>query len=69
MTVSVRKHLESNTLHLPELDAMLGKDVRIIVVEEVPLACRPDLSRLESLAGKIDLDYQAIDDLRARSLI
>jgi len=46
----------------------VGKDVRIIIVEE-PANRRPrDLSALDRLAGKIDLDYDAIDDLRRRSV-
>jgi uncharacterized protein (DUF433 family) len=32
--VRVRRHLESETLHLPELKAMIGKDVEITVREE-----------------------------------
>jgi hypothetical protein len=69
MTVSVRTHLRSDTIHLPEAAPLVGKDVRIIVVEEpTPLAPR-DLSALDRLAGRIDLDYKAIEDLRQRSVL
>lgn len=32
--VRVRRHIDSETLHLPELKAMIGKDVEITVREE-----------------------------------
>ena len=68
MTVSIHTHLTSETIHLPEAAGMVGKDVRIIVIEE-PLNRPPrDLSALDRLAGKIDLDYDAIEDLRRRSV-
>lgn len=67
--VSIHKHLSSETIHLPEVAPLVGKDVRIIVVEE-PAPREPrDLSALDKLAGKIDLDYEAIEDLRRRSVI
>lgn len=70
MTVSVRRHVESETVHIPELAAMIGKDVRIIVVEESEATPgKSDVSALDEIAGRIDLDLQAIEDLRAGSLI
>jgi hypothetical protein len=70
MTISIRRHLDSHTLVLPELEPMIGRDVRIIVVEEpVSDASETKLADLHRLAGTIDLDFQAIEDLRARSLI
>lgn len=67
--VSIHKHLNSETIHLPEAASLVGKDVRIIVVEE-PAPREPrDLSALDRLAGKIDLDYEAIEDLRRRSAV
>jgi len=68
MTVSIHKHLLSETIHLPEAAPLVGKDVRIIVVEEPVLRVPTDLSALERLAGKINLDYEAIEDLRRRSV-
>jgi hypothetical protein len=70
MTVSVRKHLDSDTLHLPEAQGLIGKDVHIILIEEsTDRHGPPNLSALERLAGKLDLDYQAIEDLRKISTI
>jgi hypothetical protein len=69
MMVSIHKHLQSETIHLPEAAPLVGKDVRIIVVEE-PASREPrDLSALDRVAGKIDLDYDAIEDLRLRSVV
>jgi hypothetical protein len=60
MTISIHTHLNSETIHLPEAASMVGKDVHIIVIEE-PSARQPrDLSALDHIAGKIDLDYGAI---------
>ena len=68
MTVSIHTHLRSETIHLPEAAALVGKEVRIIVVEEPSPRPPRDLSALDRLAGKIDLDYEAIEDLRRRSV-
>jgi hypothetical protein len=64
MTISVHTHLRSDTIHLPEAAALVGKDVRIIVIEEPINRAPRDLSALDRLAGKVDLDFAAIDDLR-----
>jgi hypothetical protein len=69
MTVSVHTHLRSETIHLPEAAPLIGKDVRIIVVEEPQERPKRDFSVLRSLAGQLDLDYEAIEELRKRSLI
>lgn len=53
---------------MPEAAALVGKDVGIIVVEEPTPPARRDLSALDRLAGQIDLDSEAIEDLRRRSL-
>lgn len=69
MTVSVHTHLRSDTIHLPEVAPLIGKDVRITVVEEPAPRPKRDLSALDRIAGKIDLDWDAIEDLRRRSVI
>lgn len=69
MTISLRKRLDSHLLDLPELRPMIGKDVRIIVVEEPSQPARPDLSALHQLAGRIDLDDRAIEELPARRVV
>ena len=54
-------------MELPEAAGLIGKDVRVIIVEEPSADQRVDLSALDRLAGKIDMDFDAIDDLRQRS--
>ena len=62
--VRIHRHLDSETLHVPELRPMIGKDVEIIVREQPQSESRGDLSKLTELAGNIDLDYEAITKLR-----
>ena len=64
--VRIRKRVDSETLHLPELREMMGKDVEIIVFEDksAPKDQPQDLSALEAIAGNIDLDFDAIQQLR-----
>ena len=69
MTVSIHTHLDSAIIHIPEVSPLVGKEVRIIIVEEPALRPARDLSALDRVAGTIDLDTQAIDDLRSRSIL
>ena len=63
--VRIRRHLDSDTLHLPELKALVGRNVEIIVLEEE--RSKRSMEAFFSNAGKIDIDESAIDDLRAKS--
>jgi hypothetical protein len=54
---------------LPEAAALIGKDVHIIVVEEPTNRPPRDLSALDRLAGKIQLDFECIEDLGQRSVV
>ena len=68
--VRVRKHIESETLHLPELSPMIGTDVEIIVLqEEPPPRAGGNFGALAGLAGKDVVDPDAYKELRARSMI
>lgn len=68
--VRIRRRLDSETIHLPELRPMIGKEVEIIVLEQQPApAAKQDLSALHQIAGKIDLDYDAIEHLRKISTL
>jgi hypothetical protein len=69
MTVSVHTHLDSETIHVPEAAGLVGKDVRIIIVEEPAEQPPRDLSALDRLVGKTDLDHEAIEELRRRSMV
>ena len=72
--IRIRKHIDSETLHLPELREMIGKEVEIIVLEETPTAASEPSEEVLTgtpydaffaLAGKIDLDWDAYKKLRA----
>jgi len=69
--MTYRGHIKSGVAVLDErVNLPDGTPVRIIVVEEpAPNAHRTQLAALDRLAGTIDLDFQAIEDLRARSLV
>jgi hypothetical protein len=69
VTISIHRRLHSETIHLPEAAALIGKDVRIIVVEEPTNRPPRDLSALDRLAGKIQLDFECIEDLGQRSVV
>jgi hypothetical protein len=63
--VRIRKRVDSETIHLPELRPMIGKEVEIIVLEEQSTSVPgQDFSKLDEIAGKIDLDDDAINRLR-----
>ena len=69
--VRIRKHVDSDTLHLPELRPMIGKDVEIIVIEQdgAPHEAAPNIEKLRELAGQIDFDYEAFEKLREISTL
>jgi hypothetical protein len=41
-TVRVRRHLDSDTIHLPEVSGLVGRDVEITVREITPTAGEPE---------------------------
>jgi hypothetical protein len=49
--IQVHKRIESETLHLPELRGMIGKTVRIIVLEE-PEVVETPLETAETFFGR-----------------
>ena len=54
--IRIRKHLDSDTLHLPELRGMIGHDVEITVVEQ---------SELTREAGRKFWQTRSLDELAA----
>jgi len=48
--VRIRRKLDSDTLHLPELKPLIGKNVEIIVLEEQAPAVRPGTGDWEAAA-------------------
>jgi len=68
--IHIRKRVDSETLHLPELKPLIGKTVEIIVREETPAS--PGTSPYEAffaLAGQNVVDPDAFKRLRAVSMI
>ncbi len=65
--IKIERHLDSETLHLPELKGLVGRDVEITVIEKPRAPRKSDLSKLFELAGKIDLDEDAIREMREKS--
>lgn len=69
-TLRIHRHVDSETLHLPELRPLIGKDVEIIVQEQAPPTRKKlDLSLFKELAGKDVVDPEAYKQLRANSMI
>ncbi|HLN31281.1 MAG TPA: hypothetical protein VK395_26305 [Gemmataceae bacterium] len=66
--IHLHKHLDSETLHLPELKALVGKDVEIIVREATPTRPRANpYDAYFALAGQDVVDPDAYHRLRAAS--
>lgn len=69
-TIRLRKKIQSETLHLPELKRLFGKEVEIILME-VPSGSsakpRGTMDDFISAAGKINIDAEAIAQLRENS--
>ena len=63
--IRIRKRLDSDTLHLPELRPLLGRTVEIIVREESPPAVIPGTGDWEAAARaaqklrETDYDFDA----------
>ncbi|MGO8745759.1 MAG: hypothetical protein ACLQNE_07195 [Thermoguttaceae bacterium] len=69
----IRKWIDSETLHLPELKGMMGREVEIIVLDEAempnPVGTASPYDAFFRLAGKDVVDPEAYKQLRAASLI
>ena len=69
-TIHIRKHLDSDLLHLPELKPLIGKAVEIIVREQT--TSMPGIGAHDAffaLAGQDIVDSEALNRLRAASMI
>jgi len=74
--IRVRMRVETDTVRIPELAPMIGKDVEIIVIEEKAAPERhPDVQAFMDASKGIpeDLDFdameKAVNDLRENSMI
>lgn len=52
--IHIRKRIDSETLHLPELQPLIGKTVEIIVYEEQAPAIRPGTGDWEAAARAVE---------------
>jgi hypothetical protein len=68
--IRIRRQLDSDTLHLPELKPLLGKMVEIIVREEAPVPAEQAscYDAFFALAGTDVVDPEAYEQLRAASM-
>jgi len=72
--IRVRRRVDSDTLQLPELREFIGKEVEILVLEEVPSPSQQsaggrDYSALAQIAGQDMIDPEAYKELRAASMV
>jgi hypothetical protein len=63
--IRIRRQLDSDTLHVPELKPFLGRTVEIIVLdEELPNGIRPGTGDWDAAArarqALVDYDYDAL---------
>jgi hypothetical protein len=65
--IRIRKRVDSDTLHLPELKQMLGKMVEIVIVEETRTPSEPPQGTacLGALLPKATFDPQALEAMRS----
>jgi len=70
--IRLSRHLDSDTLNLPELAPMVGRDVEIIVIlRETPLEDTPrgSLDAFLEATKNCPVDPEALKELRQASLI
>jgi hypothetical protein len=60
--IRVRTKIDSDTLHIPELRSMIGKDVEIIVLDDQPAAAS---SVLDSVDPQAFWKGKSLDELAA----
>ena len=72
--IRVYRHVDSETLYLPELKELIGKEVEIVVLDGVDRSSpqnveRRDYSALAEIAGQDLIDPEAYKEGRAASMI
>ncbi len=70
--IKLQRKIDSEMIHIPELKRFLGKNVEIILLE-IPsneaLKSKRDIKKFISASNKIDIDENAVELLREKSLI
>ena len=69
--IKIRKTIQSETLHIPELQKFIGKRVEIIFLElpEKKETAPKAKNKFIAASGKIDIDEKAVAELRTRSIL
>ena len=72
--IRIHRYINSETLQLPELKELIGKDVEIVVLEEPTSPPQQstekrDYSALAHIAGQGLIDPDVYKELRAASMI
>ncbi|MBA4369072.1 MAG: hypothetical protein C0403_15695 [Desulfobacterium sp.] len=69
--IKIKKRITSDTIHIPELQKFMGKNVEIILLE-LPgkkIGKPKTMTKFISASGKIDIDEKAVADLRNKSIL
>jgi len=69
--IKIKKRITSDTIHIPELQKFIGKNVEIILLE-LPgkkIGKPKTMIKFISASGKIDIDEKAVADLRNKSIL
>lgn len=68
--IKIRKRINSDTIHIPQLKKFMGKNVEIILLEIPEKNVKPkSMNKFISASGKIDIDEKAVDDLKNKSIL
>ena len=70
--IKIQKKIDSETLHIPELKRFIGKFVEIILLEapsSESAQMKGDIKEFISAVNQIDIDENAVQRLREKSLI
>ncbi len=69
--IKIKKRISSDTIHIPELQKFIGKNVEIILLElpENKIGKPKTMNKFLSASGKIDIDEKAVADLRKKSIL
>ena len=69
--IRLKRHLDSATLHLPEIQPLIGKDVEIIILDDsiAPPNGQSKYDAFFALSGQDVVEPDAYKQLRAASIL
>ena len=67
--IRIRRHIDSETLRLPELRPVIGMEAEIIILVDEPVSAKPggNMSAFFAAAEPLPVDPDALYDLRDAS--